>query len=857
MAAQGWQKKFQLLIPVAVVAFCVAVSVTWQPWSMPSYTPEIRNGFVDLSGIDIADAGLVRLKGDWHFYPGVLAKPDELAGLQPEVLRVPGFWRWEREPDDPLADGFGAGTYALKIRTDRPYPRLTLKLIGMMSASDVYINGVPADTPGKPGLTRDQSEPSYRYHDVLFESPGTEISIVLHLSNFHYRQGGIRKPVVLGTPDKVGTMDARRFLLDAMMYGCLMIMFLYHIGYFYLNREDKASLYFALFSLNTALVMSCFSFGQIIFYVFPGIGWDVQMRLLYTTLFFAFPLFWEYCINIFPGGRGPMDKAIRASAFVFLPLMLFDSEIYTWLGLAILVPLALGPIMCVWLIYRMVRHKVSDLTTRILAVSILIYMFTSLNDVLVNFEIYNGPTFFHVGLLVFTLGNSFLLSWNVSRTFRNMKQAESRYKRLNQELSESVRVKSSDLEEKSKALLATQKEVEKQMMLLQTSSQFMQSLNHDKNWLLGKLTELGTEHLPRLVENLEGFRVRDHSDQLLVGDALKEAREIQNIVTPMAMIYNTERNLDQRRVLIADEDQKYLSVVRLALGGAGVKLAVVQSEDDLRRQVERHQFDIILTSARFLPTCNQARAKSPGTSIVLSTQDNMSVWLEDLQRYPHLSNIIQRRDHDPAYMSNNIVTTVRKILDGDIFGLEKYLNWGVDVSEFRIESSVSRVNILDRMERALHEKGLRRSVLKNAVAIAEELMMNALWDAPIDSEGNEKYSSLPRNVPLHLPAEEQGTLRYALDGNLLAISVEDPFGSLTRDTILTYLKNCFEDKNFSFNETTGKTGAGLGLYRIVTAADLVIINVNSGNKTELITFLYVRKDARRKEISGSFHFFAA
>ena len=68
-----------------------------------------------------------------------------------------------------------------------------------------------------------------------------------------------------------------------------------------------------------------------------------------------------------------------------------------------------------------------------------------------------------------------------------------------------------------------------------------------------------------------------------------------------------------------------------------------------------------------------------------------------------------------------------------------------------------------------------------ASGVAEELVMNTVYDAPLAAgiEGFENYG--PTDI-IELKEEHQGKLRIGFDGRMLAISTEDSFGCLTKET---------------------------------------------------------------------------
>ena len=158
------------------------------------------------------------------------------------------------------------------------------------------------------------------------------------------------------------------------------------------------------------------------------------------------------------------------------------------------------------------------------------------------------------------------------------------------------------------------------------------------------------------------------------------------------------------------------------------------------------------------------------------------------------------------------------------------------------------------LEEDLKKIGLRRSLLIRSSTIAEEMMTNAIYDAPTKSNGEPKYISTARTENITLLKEERSRLRWGFDGISLAISVEDPFGSLKKETILHYLDGCNNGQAGNLNEGIAKSGGGVGLYQIITSADLLIVNIMPDKKTEFIAVLNTK---RKRNKTTSFQYFAA
>ena len=133
------------------------------------------------------------------------------------------------------------------------------------------------------------------------------------------------------------------------------------------------------------------------------------------------------------------------------------------------------------------------------------------------------------------------------------------------------------------------------------------------------------------------------------------------------------------------------------------------------------------------------------------------------------------------------------------------------------------------------------------------MMMNAVYDAPADNNGKSIFNHLQRTTPVQLTAEQSANLRYACDGNWIAVSVQDPFGSLSRDTVLQYLKSCYSGQAGSLN--VGKGGAGRGLHQILESSDVTIFNVSSSKKTEVISLIEIDGSTHKEGTKPHFQFF--
>ncbi len=207
---------------------------------------------------------------------------------------------------------------------------------------------------------------------------------------------------------------------------------------------------------------------------------------------------------------------------------------------------------------------------------------------------------------------------------------------------------------------------------------------------------------------------------------------------------------------------------------------------------------------------------------------------------------------------HELSVTSAKLTSGDIFGLEKYLAWGVNVTEVEVASYEDKVRALDELGRAADSVGARRRLVIRVQSTADELLMNALYDAPSASaataaRGTVQTPALARDDGADASAPTV-LLRYACDGRYLAVSVLDRFGSFDKRDVLDAVLRARAE----LGRPRTQGGAGLGLYFVLSSVTRFIVNLQPGQMTEVVCLFDLRE--RGKDATGwarSLHVFTA
>ncbi|MGM0597666.1 MAG: hypothetical protein ACQES9_11570 [Myxococcota bacterium] len=180
---------------------------------------------------------------------------------------------------------------------------------------------------------------------------------------------------------------------------------------------------------------------------------------------------------------------------------------------------------------------------------------------------------------------------------------------------------------------------------------------------------------------------------------------------------------------------------------------------------------------------------------------------------------------------DDLKTIIEILCTGDIFGMEKYLSDKDELSYLRFNDYKGRQYVLDKIQTVAKDMKLRRMRREHAVQAGEEMIMNALYNAPRREDGSMMFGSIDPHKRVHMDSPKPVSLRYAQTDEGLFMSVRDRFGALDKKTTLKYLNKCiYSDEQIDRK----KIGAGLGIFLTVNRVQKYIVNVAPTIATEVI-----------------------
>ncbi len=184
-------------------------------------------------------------------------------------------------------------------------------------------------------------------------------------------------------------------------------------------------------------------------------------------------------------------------------------------------------------------------------------------------------------------------------------------------------------------------------------------------------------------------------------------------------------------------------------------------------------------------------------------------------------------------------------------GPAPYLLAGTPIEERVIGGSSDKDEALAALLADAARFGFSDEKVRRIETAADELMLNAIYDAPRDERGKPLHAHIDRRTPVALAAQAQVRVRWGCDGRTFVVSVADRFGALERATVGTHVQRLLDARSPRLGRSGVTGGAGLGLVLTYSAANQLALQVARGRFTEATAALHVAGSNRAAVGRGS------
>ncbi|HUH05023.1 MAG TPA: response regulator [Kofleriaceae bacterium] len=312
-----------------------------------------------------------------------------------------------------------------------------------------------------------------------------------------------------------------------------------------------------------------------------------------------------------------------------------------------------------------------------------------------------------------------------------------------------------------------------------------------------------------------------------------------------------------RTILVVHGERKTQRAVHRILGSTACEIDTVADAAEGLRAIHQRAPALIVLDYRMATgeaglALAHAAARAGTRACLLLVGESDPGDVPKLFEHGALTNLLA---HPMPILAEELAVTAMKLLSGDIFGLEKYLAWGAEPRVCELVDAAERAEVVEAFADDVRGFGLGPRVASMATLVADELLSNALFDAPVDDEGRRFRAGEPRGRSRPLAGRERVLLRYACDARYLALEVTDLFGTLQRETIVEYLARAARRGAGDTQVDLEGTGAGMGIALSYSCCTHLVYNLSWGHRTQVIALIDLRFKPGARSPVASFNVF--
>ena len=372
--------------------------------------PIPKEGVLDLQTWNFETDGILPLDGEWEFYWNRFVSYEDLMKTDPPLsdglILVPSFWN-DKNVNSEVTGSFGYATYVLKIKNISK-ENLFLQSSSISTAYKIYKNDQLIFQCGIIGTVAQNHSPMGCNTYYPLNQKDSDIVLILHISNFSNRQGGLWRSLHLGTFWDIQNSFNKYRYSELFLTGTLFIMGIYHLSIFFLRRKDKSSLWFGLFCLSGLLRTICVD--RLLLEIFPFLDWNLSHRIEYITIISMLYTYMYYINSLFENYTSKVVyRFLSAFSLFFTVLILtFNKYLYSYFLTSIQIYLLAFGLYSFYVLIKALLNK--ELLVHRLIFSVILILAVTILDI-VNARINLGiPYLATWGVFAFTFAQSYILS---------------------------------------------------------------------------------------------------------------------------------------------------------------------------------------------------------------------------------------------------------------------------------------------------------------------------------------------------------------------------------------------------------------------------------------------------------------
>lgn len=278
-----------------VLFICLLLMIRWgwhNHFSSPN-SPDVKQGVLDLRGLDIGALSAFPLDGEWEFYPEQWVNASNVDSIsQGQKLQVPGNWNTMFKPEEH-SQAYGYGTYHLRILLDQPLSEpLSFWFQSIYTASEVEINGTVLSRVGS--LSEDKEGHISATKSFLINYTPTDqkqLDLFVRTSNYESPlKGGLVRSVEFGIQHKVENIYWNSTGLQLIVIVLLLFHGLYLFIIYLLDMRKTELITFILMMIAAAMTVGVNHNGLLFLLLKVNFVWTLKIKA-FSFIYFCLFLF--------------------------------------------------------------------------------------------------------------------------------------------------------------------------------------------------------------------------------------------------------------------------------------------------------------------------------------------------------------------------------------------------------------------------------------------------------------------------------------------------------------------------------------------------------------------------------------
>lgn len=293
---------------------------------------------------------------------------------------------------------------------------------------------------------------------------------------------------------------------------------------------------------------------------------------------------------------------------------------------------------------------------------------------------------------------------------------------------------------------------------------------------------------------------------------------------------NITHNEKEYKILIVDDEEIIRNMILDYLED-DYDIVCTENAEKALDLLHSHPFDIVVSDVNMpgmkgYELLSKIRRDFPSVKTALITAYSVDDYIR-LAKQHGICNIIAKTT---PFNFKELKVVIDSLLTGNVFGLRRHLleeNEILGTYVIRSSDDAKRIReqVVEIFQKYFSDIGELKLVL-------DELITNAIYHAPVTPDGNEKYKEF---TDVTLEPEEYVYVTLGYDKEKYGVSILDMQGTLRKETIMYKI-----DRHLHAEGILDDSGRGIHMSRIF--ADRLIVNIDPGNKTEMVLFNYLDKN---------------